>query len=149
MASHSIDLAIVVALVAVAGVLMYGALRRALQRAVALQQEQTERRLNALSATIKSLESRLALAAEPVAAQPATVAEIEPPAFAQASEAAVQNEREEVTPEILAVIAAAASAFLGSEVRIRSASLMQSPIKNVSPWSQQGRVFVQASHNLR
>ena len=47
------------------------------------------------------------------------------------------------------VIAAAVTAFLGKKVRIRSAKMLQSPYEIVNPWSQQGRVFVQASHNLR
>ena len=45
--------------------------------------------------------------------------------------------------------AAAVTAFLGKKVRIRSAKTLQSPYEIVNPWSQQGRVFVQASHNLR
>ena len=46
-------------------------------------------------------------------------------------------------------IAAAVTAYLGKKVRIRSAKMLQSPYEIVNPWSQQGRVFVQASHNLR
>jgi methylmalonyl-CoA carboxyltransferase large subunit len=65
-------------------------------------------------------------------------------------EAVSQHEKAEaVTPEILVVIAAAVTAFLGKKVRIRSAKVLQSPYEIVNPWSQQGRVFVQASHNLR
>jgi methylmalonyl-CoA carboxyltransferase large subunit len=54
-----------------------------------------------------------------------------------------------IAPEIRAVIAAAVAAFLGKKVRIRSAKMMQPPYEQINPWSQQGRVFVQASHNLR
>jgi len=53
-----------------------------------------------------------------------------------------------VTPELLVVIAAAVTAFLGKKVRIRSAKMLQSPYEIINPWAQQGRVFVQASHNL-
>jgi methylmalonyl-CoA carboxyltransferase large subunit len=60
-----------------------------------------------------------------------------------------QTKEEEVTPEMLVVMAAAVTAFLGKRVRIRSAKMLQSPYEIVNPWSQQGRVFVQASHNLR
>ena len=55
----------------------------------------------------------------------------------------------EVSPEVLVVIAAAVTAFLGKKVRIRSAKMLQSPYEIVNPWAQQGRVFVQASHYLR
>jgi hypothetical protein len=54
-----------------------------------------------------------------------------------------------VSPEILVVIAAAVSSFLGKKIRIRSARMMQTPYEIVNPWSQQGRVSVQASHWLR
>ena len=48
--------------------------------------------------------------------------------------------------ETLVVIAAAVSAFLGKSVRLRSARLIHPSEGNA--WAQQGRVFVQASHNL-
>jgi methylmalonyl-CoA carboxyltransferase 12S subunit len=48
--------------------------------------------------------------------------------------------------ETLVVIAAAVSAFLGKSARLRSARLIQPSEGNA--WAQQGRVFVQASHNL-
>jgi methylmalonyl-CoA carboxyltransferase large subunit len=53
---------------------------------------------------------------------------------------------EELAHETLVVIAAAVSAFLGKQVRLRSARLIQPSEGNA--WAQQGRVFVQASHNL-
>ena len=55
----------------------------------------------------------------------------------------------EVTPEVLVILVAAITAYLGKKVRIRSAKQLQSPYEIVNPWSQQGRVVVQASHNLR
>jgi hypothetical protein len=51
---------------------------------------------------------------------------------------------EEVSAEVLAVIAVAVTAFLGKKVKIRSAHLLHTP----SPWGQAGRAIVQASHNL-
>jgi hypothetical protein len=56
---------------------------------------------------------------------------------------------EEIGPEALAIITAAVTAFLGKKVRIRSARRLQSPYEIINPWSQQGRVSVQASHALR
>jgi methylmalonyl-CoA carboxyltransferase large subunit len=67
-----------------------------------------------------------------------------PPASAQPSAA----RQKPVPPEVLVVIAAAVSAFLGKKIRIRSARMLQSPYEIVNPWSQQGRVSVQASHSL-
>ena len=56
---------------------------------------------------------------------------------------------EPVSPDMLVIIAAAISSFLGKKIRIRSAKMLQSPYEIVNPWSQQGRVSVQASHSLR
>jgi len=53
---------------------------------------------------------------------------------------------EEITPEVLVVLSAAVAAFLGKKARIRRASLISR--ESGSSWAQQGRVFVQASHNL-
>ncbi len=53
---------------------------------------------------------------------------------------------DEVTPEIIMVLTAAVAAFLGKRARIRSARLVRAAPS--SAWAQQGRVFVQASHNL-
>ena len=61
----------------------------------------------------------------------------------------ILREEEKVTPEVLVTIAAAVSTFLGKKINIRSAKSLQSPYEVINPWSQQGRVFVQASHNLR
>jgi hypothetical protein len=58
-------------------------------------------------------------------------------------------QEEPVRPEMLVIIAAAVSSFLGRRIRIRSARMLQSPYEIVNPWSQQGRVSVQASHTLR
>ena len=52
----------------------------------------------------------------------------------------------EITPERMAVIAAVVTAFLGRNVRIHQTRLVNPEV--VSPWAQQGRVFVQASHAL-
>jgi hypothetical protein len=58
-------------------------------------------------------------------------------------------EEEQIPAVILAVIAAAAYAFLGQRVRIRGLELKRSPRESVSKWTQQGRTSVQTSHNLR
>ncbi len=67
------------------------------------------------------------------------------PAAAPAAKSVAKRE-EGVSPEILAVITAAVAHFLGKSFRIRSAHLVHPAGSN--PWAQQGRVFIQASHNL-
>lgn len=54
--------------------------------------------------------------------------------------------KEEISAEILAVIAAAVAQFVGAGARIRSTRMI--PIPEGSAWAQQGRVSIQASHNL-
>lgn len=55
-------------------------------------------------------------------------------------------ESQEISEEILVVIAAAVAAFMGKKARIRQTRLVHPSEANA--WAQQGRVFVQASHNL-
>jgi methylmalonyl-CoA carboxyltransferase large subunit len=104
-----------------------------LVQALSERQQATEGQLKALADTLKALEAQVA-GFSPAAARP---------------EQAASPEKGKVTPEVLVMIAAAVTAFLGKKVRIRSAKMLQSPYEVVNPWSQQGRVFVQASHNLR
>ena len=106
-------------------------------RALSERQLATERQLGELTGAVKALQARVAELSQPTAA-----VEVKAPAAKQAVHG-------EVTPEMLVVIAAAVTAFLGKKVRIRSAKMLQSPYEVVNPWSQQGRVFVQASHIMR
>jgi hypothetical protein len=52
-----------------------------------------------------------------------------------------------LTAKTVSVIAAAVTEFLGREVRIRSAKIVQTPYA-VTRWARQGRVTVQTSHNI-
>jgi methylmalonyl-CoA carboxyltransferase 12S subunit len=56
-----------------------------------------------------------------------------------------QPKPDEISEELMLVIAAAVAAFVGKSARVRSARYVG---EGQSPWAQQGRVFVQASHNL-
>ena len=140
---------IAVLAVAVGCGLTYLGLQRDFQRSLTEMQTETDRQLSALTSTLKALEARVAELGKAPAIQPATVPATAPVTKAEAAKAAVDRKQEEVSPEIMVVIAAAVTAFLGKKVRIRSAKTLQSPYEIVNPWSQQGRVFVQASHNLR
>lgn len=107
-----------------------------------------ERQLGELAGALKAIEARLA-ELRPQAALQAVGAPAAEANAADVAKEAAPREKGEVTPEILVVIAAAVTAFLGKKVRVRSAKMLHSPYDGASPWSQQGRVFVQASHNLR
>jgi len=53
-----------------------------------------------------------------------------------------------ITPEIVAVIEAAATAFLGTRVRILSISILSESVQDSSSWAGRGRDIIHASHNL-
>ncbi|MBI3475249.1 MAG: hypothetical protein HY010_05930 [Acidobacteria bacterium] len=113
------------------------------------QQQTTAQQVQQLTSTVRALESQIAQlvkASSPAPSQVSSIAVAPPPVVAPAPAAAPE---EEITPELLVVMAAAVTVFLGKTVRIRSAKRLQSPYEIVNPWAQQGRVFVQASHNLR
>ena len=151
------DLVIVAVLVALGCVVTYVSMQRKLRRIVVELQQSSRQQLDALTQTLKAVEERIAELKRPAAAPPVVAPVAVPAAKGTAAappptkEAAPPKQEmpEEVTPEMLVVIAAAVTAFLGKKVRIRSAKMLQSPYEIVNPWSQQGRVFVQASHNLR
>ena len=161
MALNLADLLIAAVLVAVGCVVTYVSMLGAIKRAVADSQLATERHLNALTNSLKTLEQRVAglnprpsqATVIPPVAVPVSVPVSVPVATTGATDTAAREavppQHEEITPEMLVVIAAAVTTFLGKKVRIRSAKMLQSPYEIVNPWSQQGRVFVQASHNLR
>jgi hypothetical protein len=115
----------------------------ALIQALTERQQTAERRLSELRTQINALEARIAeLSQSPAlrdAAAQARAAQTTPGKPIQA----------EVTPEILVVLAAAATAYLGKNARVRSARMLQSPYRIVNLWAQQGRVSIQASHNPR
>ncbi|MGB8011893.1 MAG: hypothetical protein WCF68_09790 [Terriglobales bacterium] len=144
------DWAMVTVLVGAVCVLTYVSLQRTLRRALFEQRQAFERQLDALASTLAALDKRVAELGMAQAVRPAAAPVNKTEAAPVAAElASPPRKEEEVTPEMLVVIAAAVTAFLGKKVRIRSAQMLQSPYEIVNPWSQQGRVFVQASHNLR
>jgi len=62
--------------------------------------------------------------------------------------APAEPEDAEISPETRVAIAAAVIAAFGNHAQVRSARRVPSS-DVVSPWTQQGRVIVQSSHNLR
>lgn len=119
-----------------------------LVQALSERQLATERQLSELCSALKALEARVAELSQSEASLSAAAQKTAMEAASSAAGAG-QLKKEEVTPELLIMLAAAATAFLGKDVRIRTAKMLQSPYEVINPWAQQGRVFVQASHNLR
>jgi methylmalonyl-CoA carboxyltransferase 12S subunit len=89
------------------------------------------------------IESRNGKAAPAFAAAPALALAAAPALPPQPAEPEAVAE---MPPEIVMVLTAAVAAFLGKRARIRGARLVRTAPS--SAWAQQGRVFVQASHNL-
>ena len=118
---------------------------RRFQRLIFERHQSLEEQVAAVDDAVQMIEVRLTeLHSLCVASQPAG-SESEPAGDAPAAE---QGEEPAIEPEIQALIAAAAVAAAGPNARVRSATLVKSRDK-ASPWSQQGRVLVQSSHNLR
>lgn len=128
-AAPNTTMLIVVALLMIAGwAATYIAAQRKLKRTVEGLRREMDERLSSLSS--------------PKPQPPPVVIPFPQPASAPA------EKHHEITAETLLVITAAVTAFLGKKVRIRSAQMLQTPYELFNPWAQQGRVFVQASHNL-
>jgi methylmalonyl-CoA carboxyltransferase large subunit len=144
-------------LVAISCLVNYLSAQRTLKRASEDARKQLELRLDGLTGTIAELERRvaqlsrenIALAANARRAARSPVRLATNDVASNGVAAPVKSDEEEVSPEMLVVIAAAVTSFLGKTVRIRSAKMLQSPYEIVNPWAQQGRVTVQASHALR
>lgn len=136
MTLHATDLGLMALVVLVGCGLCYALMVWKLRQLVTSREMKIADQLGALDAAIRALETRLAEhrinASTETEALPATTAQEETPASG-----------ESITGEIKAVIAAAATAVLHKNAAIKS-------IRSVpAPWSQQGRVIVLGSHNLR
>jgi methylmalonyl-CoA carboxyltransferase large subunit len=131
--SLSAAIAVAILLLIAGWLVIYAVMRRALERKTALLSRDMEAQLLSL----RRLMHESSAAAEPA---PAVAPPPEPAKLAPAEEA--------ISPELVLVITAAVTAYLGKKVRIRSAKRLQTPYEIVNPWSQQGRVFIQASHNI-
>jgi len=114
--------------------------------------ESLQQALDALAAQLAALTARLekletAGSVEPVVAAPAAEAPAQPvdTAAPAAKAPAVEPAPAEdaINEELLLVLSAAVAAYLGKRPHIRAIRLVGS-----NAWAQQGRVFVQASHQL-
>jgi len=150
---------VVIMLIVVSCLVNYLSAQRTLKRASEDARKQLELRLDGLTGTIAELERRveqlsrenaaLAATARRAGASSVRLAPHNAASNGVAAPAPIKPQEEEVSPEMLVVIAAAVTSFLGKPVRIRSAKMLQSPNEILNPWAQQRRVTVQASHALR
>ena len=152
---HWADLALTVAIVAAGCGASYVLLLRKMQRALEESHRELGRRLTLLTEAMTTLEagapvsSTDALAAQEMEDEaPAVEVRMAPAAPVEVEQTTAEEEIEELSPEIQAAIAAAAIAMLGNNARVRATRRIPSR-DVVSPWTQQGRVIVQSSHNLR
>jgi hypothetical protein len=152
-----VDLAMVAVLIVVSALITHLSSQRTLKRASEDARQQLELRIEGFTGTIAALENRVAELTGMTAALSAAAAIKSITTSIEASDAAHANgttsqfleTKEEIPTEILIVIGAAVTSFLGKTVRIRSAKMLQSPYEIVNPWAQQGRATMQASHSLR
>jgi hypothetical protein len=142
MKMHWTEWAALTALVGAVGVAVYAAMVRVMRRAVAEKQRETDRQLSAMAATVTALQARVAelggLQAKPG----------EDAALSVKADATSPQKPESPEAETVAVLTAAATAFLSKKARIRSAQILVAE-QGAGTWAQQGRASVQTSHNPR
>jgi hypothetical protein len=114
----------------------------------------TEAQAAALDGALRALEERLATRAE-LARLEGMLAELlaRTPPSGTPGEGRGADHDAAPTPEEVAIVAAAVTAFLGKHVRVRgvrrlSEAQPQPAAPASSAWGHQGRVFIHASHGL-
>jgi hypothetical protein len=134
--------------------------RRMLKRRCAELREEFQRQIDSLSASVRALERTSATettgaeAADSLLSAIPKPAKIHPftPQRMRSDADQTQTIRtaggEEITPDILRTIAETVTALVGRKVRILSVRILQTPASVVNSWAEQGRIVVQASHNL-
>lgn len=117
----------------------------ALLKTMAERQDALERQMGALAATVQALEKRLS---ERSVEPDFSVAEGTVEVLAASGTGATQLRKHGMKAEVKAVIAAAA-AVAGKMAKVRKVRVMPATQDAGSAWSQQGRVGVVSSHQLR
>jgi hypothetical protein len=140
---HWADWALLTALAGAVCAVVYGAMARVMRRAVAEKQRETDRQLSAMAATVSALQARVAELGGMQGQQAESVA-----GATRAGDSAEET-LGTPEPETVAVLTAAATTFLGKKARIRSVQLQPAEQSGAGTWAQQGRTFVQTSHNPR
>lgn len=142
MKMHWTDWAVTAIVVGAGCAVIYAGLTRAMRRVLAERQRDTDRQLNAMAAQVKVLQARVAELSRLEAGR-AQEGEV------TAMPAKVVRKEEATKPELVAVLTAAATAYLGKKTRLRSAQLLPAQTDSAGAWARQGRILVQTSHNLR
>lgn len=145
MTLHWTDLALILAIVGSGGTAGYFLLMRTLRRTMLDRQRELEHRVAMLAEVIRSMELRLD---EQGSASESTANQDREPELIRAADPVDRQESSAIPAEMQVALAAAAVGVLGPKAHVLSAHVVR-PEEVVSPWSQQGRVSVQASHNLR
>lgn len=154
---HWADLALMIAVFVAGCAGTYFLASAKLRRVMAENHREMDRRLAALteaiamgapasSDTVHGTEALSATEIEPETS--AGTGSLPDARDAAVSAESVVHEDAEVPTEIQAAIAAAAITAFGNHARVVSARRVPST-DVVSPWTQQGRLIVQSSHNLR
>jgi hypothetical protein len=138
-------LALLLAGVATTCAVTSGAMLVRFRRSAAARQHDLERQLDALRDMVQILETRVPeeFAAEAIEIAP----QISKGLTGGGGNVANADEEDLLAPEMQAVIAAAAMVCAGRKARVRSVRLVLPA--HASAWSQQGRMLVQTSHNVR
>jgi len=152
-------ISLLILVVAAASGVTYALARQAFSRSLAEMSETMRQQVNSLRTSLSTLQMEVADLQKAAGARQEVSFGAPSTSVSTAAPAPVRRDvttheppevsHEEISPETLVMIAAAVTSFLGKRVRIRSAKMLQSPYEIVNPWAQQGRVFVQASHNVR
>lgn len=142
---HWTNLGITTLLVGAGCAAISAVLARILRRAISERQRNTERQLHELASMVKTLQTRVA---ELAASHPAWPEFVDAAAMSNHGVNPSSAGSEQIKPETLAAITAAATAFLGKMPRLGSVQSMSAAQDGAGAWAQQGRVIVQTSHNL-
>lgn len=122
---------------------------RAVRKGTTRELESLRGQVAELNASVQRLSEKAAEPPKAIAAAAGAQTAAAPIALAPqpvATPVAAAPVRPEIAEEVLAIITAAVAAFLGKRARVRRTKLVQT--SETSAWAQQGRVIVQASHNL-
>jgi hypothetical protein len=118
--------------------------RRGLKRMLTELRLEFQQQIDSLSAKVAAL-NRTADVQHAAASAPAPSEKLIPGAAGVQATAQVC---EEITAEIFGKIAETITALIGRKIHIRSVKILEQQAEICSAWAQQGRVVIQASHNL-
>jgi hypothetical protein len=135
---------ITVGLTAAASLAVSLHLRRALKRMLAELRLEFQQQIDALSAKVAALDR--AAGAQHAAGSASAPSEKLIPGGAGVQ--ATAQVCEEITAETLGKIAETITALIGRKIHIHSVRILEQQTEIQSSWAQQGRVVIQASHNL-